>query len=274
MTAPYGSWMGSEIEDAFSLPDELTVEIQSFVKQIDALLSPVSANAVAVLYDVGSNARIALEREVFADNRVNDTNEAVDAPFWSVTRELGRRGVPFDVVAVNDDVVESWRLDAAHLQKYVAVVVPGDEALPDWATTELAKFEAGGGVVLGTTGRSDQGARTAGDVVGPARQLSPVHVTAATPVGVNTHALDDGGMAVHLVNYDLDHERGALRPAHDVRLRLPLLEGRTVRIVRPDGPWLEVRTKSVGGASEVVVPVLNSYAVVEVRPHGNAPEAE
>jgi hypothetical protein len=49
LTVPYGSWMGSEIEASFSLPDDLALDIQSFLKQIDPLLSAVSGNDVAVL---------------------------------------------------------------------------------------------------------------------------------------------------------------------------------------------------------------------------------
>jgi hypothetical protein len=266
MTAPYGSWMGSEIEDSFSLPDDLALEIQSFLKQIDPLLSTVSGNDVAVLYDVASNVRLALEREVFADNRVNDTNDEVVAPFWSLTANLGRHGVPFDVVAVNDDVVPSWRLSAEHLARYSLVILPGAEDLPEWAVAELDKYEAGGGTVLRGSYHADATQSAGGaDLVRASRAASRVQVGSVTPVGVNTHELDGGHVAVHLVNYDLDHERGVIRTARDLRIRLRDADGGVVTVTRPDGPTLLLTPKRVGDACEVLLPELSAYAVVEFR---------
>ncbi|HYO31656.1 MAG TPA: hypothetical protein VES21_02330 [Nocardioidaceae bacterium] len=264
MTAPYGSWMGSEIEDSFSLPDDLALEIQSFLKQIDPLLSTVSGNDVAVLYDVASNVRLALEREVFADNRVNDTNDEVVAPFWALTANLGRHGVPFDVVAVNDDVVPSWHLTAEHLARYSLLILPGAADLPDWAVTEIDKYEAGGGTVIRGSDGTDQ-ARVAVDaeLVRSARGASRVQVGSVTPVGVNTHELNGGRLAVHLVNYDLDHERGVIRTARDLRIRFYDAHGGVVTVTRPDGPTLQLTLKRVGDAWEVLLPVLHAYAVVE-----------
>ena len=260
MTAPYGAWMGSEIEDAFSLPDDLAVEIQSFLKQVDPLLSTVSANDVGVIYDVASNARLALEREVFADNRVNDTNDEVTAPFWSLTAALGRAGVPFDVVAANDDVVPAWHFTAHDLARYALVVLPAGADLADWARAELEEYRAQGGAVLDAEaeGLHDQ------DVLRRASEASRVRVECATPLGVNTHALDDGRVALHLVNYDLDHEAGLLRAARDVTLRVPLLQDGPVRVTRPDGPVLELRPTMSGGVSRVVVPAIGTYAVLEM----------
>jgi hypothetical protein len=262
MTLPYGSWMGAEIEDAFSLPEDLALEIQSFLKQIDDSLSTVSANAVAVLYDVASNVRLTLEREVFADNRVNDTNDDVVAPFWMVSAALGRAGVPFDVVSVTDGVVPAPRPTADELARYRVVVVPGDLDLPGWATTLLAEYAAGGGTVLRDPG-SPTGAVDRG-VVDQAGELSPVYVRNATPVGVNTHDLGAGGLAVHIVNYDLDRERGDVRPVRDLTLRVPARPGAVLSVVRPDGPRLELSTRQVGGEVQVTVPEVQTYAVVEI----------
>ena len=264
MTVPYGSWMGSEIEDSFSLPDDLALEIQSFLKQIDPLLSTVSCNNVAVLYDVASNVRLALEREVFADNRVNDTNDEVVAPFWALTANLGRHGVPFDVVAVNDDVVPSWYLTADDLLRYSVVILPGAAQLPEWAVTELDKYEAGGGsVIRGSQGTDPVRAAADAELIGIARAASGVQVGSVTPVGVNTHELDGGRVAVHLVNYDLDHERGVIRTARDLRMRLRDAGGGHLTVTRPDGPTLSLTPRHVNGAWEVVLPVLGAYAVVE-----------
>jgi hypothetical protein len=263
MTLPYGSWMGSEIEDAFSLPEDLALEIQSFLKQVDPLLSSTSANKVAVVFDVASNARFTFRREVFADNRVNNTIEDVVAPFWALTAELGRHGVPFDVVVVNDDVVPASRLTAGDLGRYDLVVVPGDDPLPEWASATLRSYVGAGGSVVATAQDSAWRAPSAA-VVSRARAVSPAHVECGTPVGVNTHRLDGGGIAVHVVNYDLDHDSGQTRPLRDLKVHVPARPGVTVGVVRPLGPRLELRTKQVGDSVVLPLPVVRTYAVIEL----------
>jgi hypothetical protein len=276
MTLPYGSWMGSEIEDAFSLPDELALEIQSFLEQIDPMLSSTSANRVVVVYDVASNARITLHREVFVDNRVNDTNDTVAAPFWALTAALGRQGVPFDVIPVNDDVVDAARFSAGDLARYSGVVVPGDPDLPEWADAALDDYAATGGTVLrqiepsspprgpaerGPSGRTVPrvGER---EIVARARDLSGIHGMASTPVGLNTHDLGEGRIAVHVVNYDVDLDGGEVRPVRDLRVRLPVAPDTAVVLVRPDGPRLELRTMQAGEGVDVQIPELRTYAVL------------
>jgi hypothetical protein len=54
---------------------------------------------------------------VFADNRVNDTTTTC-RPLLGTQREPRSHGVPFDVVAVNDDVVPSWYLTVDDLARY------------------------------------------------------------------------------------------------------------------------------------------------------------
>jgi hypothetical protein len=71
MTVPYGSWMGSVIEDAFYAPHDLCVEIQSFLAEHDHLFSPRTACDVAVVYSVESMSRLMAKRDAFADNRTN-----------------------------------------------------------------------------------------------------------------------------------------------------------------------------------------------------------
>lgn len=145
MTVPYGAWMGSEIQDAFSLPPALAREIHSFLAQVDPYLSPLSRNDVAVLYDVASNALLSLRGEVFSDNRVNDVDESVQPPFTATCAQLGTAGVPFDVVPLNDDVVPAWRFTAGDLKRYAVVVLPGDVEPPGWAREALDTYLKSGG---------------------------------------------------------------------------------------------------------------------------------
>jgi hypothetical protein len=268
LTLPYGSWMGSEIRDAFSLPDGLAVEIQSFLASIDASLSTTSANDVAVLFDVGSNALLSLERHIFSDNRVNDVDEAVAVPFWDVTEQLGRSGVPFDVVAVNDDIVPAWRMSARDLARYRLVVLPGAPLLPDWAEAELERYRAAGGTVVSVddpgqpAGQSSPGAAL-DPVLALARGLTRVEVVDERDVGVNTHALDGGAVAIHLVNYRLDRERGTVLPVGPVTVRLRDWPAGTLRLVRPDGPPVDLHgTPGADGGWTFEVAELGSYGVL------------
>jgi hypothetical protein len=262
MTVPYGSWMGAEIRDAFTLPDPLALEIQSFLKQVDDSLSAVSANSVAVLYDVASNLRLTLEREVFADNRVNDTNEDVVAPFWLVGAALGRCGVPFDVVPITDGVVPTTRPTADELSRYAAVVVPADLDLPDWADSLLAQYVDGGGKVLRE--RDSIKGDVDGQLLERARELSAVHARSHSSVGINTHALGDDRLAVHVVNYDVDHDSGDARPVHDLSIAVPTVSGAVLTVVRPDGPTLELRTRKVGEQVLVTLPQVRTYAIIHI----------
>lgn len=269
MTLPYGAWMGSEIEDAFTLPEELALELQSFLALIDPLLATTSANDVAVLFDVGSNALLSLGRHIFSDNRVNDVDQNVAVPFWQLTEQLGAAGVPFDVVAVNDDVVPSWRLTAADLARYELVVLPGEPQLPGWAVSELQRYRDGGGRVLQTlTGEAppSTSAWSVADVdatVELAGATSSVRAEGHLDIGVNTHALADGSEAVHLVNYGVDADTGLVRPIGPFTLRVPERMGDRLCLVRPNGQSLEFQgERRAEGGWDVILPGLDSYAVV------------
>ena len=52
MSLPYGSWMGSEIQDAFYAPHELCVEIGGFLAEHEALYSTESAADVRVVFSI------------------------------------------------------------------------------------------------------------------------------------------------------------------------------------------------------------------------------
>lgn len=269
MAVPYGAWMGSEIEDAFYLPDELAVEIQSFLKQIDDGLSNRSANDVCVLFDVATNAVASLWGEIFVDNRSNETTESDRSPFWNLTTDLGLRGVPFDVVAVNDDVVRARRFRAEDLQRYTLVLVPSGSDLPDWAYDALQVYAEQGGHVVYEGGGERVGQTSASGidpVVPVAREASRVAVDARGPIGANTHLTADHRQVLHLVNYDLDLEQGKVRPQRSVRVRVPHDVLSPVRVLRPDGPVLELRPRQVvGGGQELTIPTLGVYALVELR---------
>jgi hypothetical protein len=260
MTVPYGAWMGSQIQDAFSLPPALAREIQSFLAQVDPYLSPLSCNDVAVLYDVASNALLSVRREVFSDNRVNDLDESVRPPFLATCAQLAAAGVPFDVVPLNDDVVPAWRFSTNDLKRYAVVVLPGDVVPPSWAREALDTYAKSGGRVLSWPGDADPDA-----LLGLCRAASHVELASQPPVGVNTHDVRDGEEAVHLVNYDVDEVTGTVRPAHGVRLRLRNVRCEAAELLRPEAPPTVEQVRQTDAAvAEIVVPCLASYAVVRL----------
>jgi hypothetical protein len=102
MSVPYGSWMGSVIEDAFYAPHELCVETQTFLADHDHLFSRETYHEVGVVYSVRSHSRLMAERESGSDNRENLVSEAPH-PFLDACRELSDAHQPYDVVFLRDD---------------------------------------------------------------------------------------------------------------------------------------------------------------------------
>ena len=54
MTVPYGSWMGSTIEDSFYAPHDLLVEVQDFLADHDDLYQRRTHHELAVVFSVES----------------------------------------------------------------------------------------------------------------------------------------------------------------------------------------------------------------------------
>src|SRR3954454_13761218 len=70
MSVPYGAWMGSTIQDSFSPPHDLAVEIQSFLADHDRLFTKASAHEVAVVFSVASTRDLIAEADA-SDNLTN-----------------------------------------------------------------------------------------------------------------------------------------------------------------------------------------------------------
>ena len=102
MSVPYGSWMGSVIEDAFYAPHELCVEIQTFLADHERLFSRETYHEVGVVYSVREHSRSMAEREAGSDNRENAMSEAPH-PFLDACRALSDARQPYDVIFVQDD---------------------------------------------------------------------------------------------------------------------------------------------------------------------------
>jgi hypothetical protein len=91
-------------------------------------------------------------------------------------------------------------------------------------------------------------------------------VTVSAPLAVNLHRLPDG-VAVHLVNYDHDHERDGVRRTGEVELTVRLVGGGGVSqaVYRPaDGAAEELSVQRDGDVIRIQVPDVGVYAVVEL----------
>src|SRR5574341_617553 len=66
MSVPYGSWMGSVIQDSFYAPHDLCVEIQSFLSDHDFLYSSQTYSDTGLIYSVESNSQLIARRDLFA----------------------------------------------------------------------------------------------------------------------------------------------------------------------------------------------------------------
>jgi hypothetical protein len=271
MALPYGAWMGSVVQDSFSLPDTLAVEIQSWLESIDHLTSATSANQVAVLYDIGANAEIALRRQIFADNRFNDVQSEVAAPYWETIAALSDGRLAYDTVPVADSVVPAPHVDAAHLGRYALVVLAGCTRLEPWACAVVSDYVAAGGVVVvvGESNWPDLGERiirvgSAAAAVREAAARQGFSLATTGRLAVNTHDVGKpDAFVLQVVNYDLDEEHGVLRPATDVELTLPEAIG-ALRCHRPEAAVVRLWPQSMrDGRNRFVLPPIRGHAVIE-----------
>jgi hypothetical protein len=214
MTVPYGSWMGSVIEDSFYAPHELCVEIQSFLAAHERLFSRETCSEVAVVYSVRSMQALVAARDTMADNRANVSRD-VTVPFWDACRALSDARQPYDVVFFPDGELRADSLTPEDLARYRTLVLPGERHLTERQAELLEGL----------------------DVIGSPELGDPqVEVDArAADFAVCIHRVE-AGAAVHLIRYDHDDAADAVPPLPELELtvRLPDAFGR-VESFSPDG---------------------------------------
>jgi hypothetical protein len=236
MSVPYGAWMGSEIQDSFTPPHELSREIQDFLAANERLYARRTAAEVAVVYSVESAFGRASARDETADNRMN-LQESEAAPFWRAGDVLSRAALPYDVIMFPEGELRPDEVTAAELARYGTVVLPDCRYLTTHqAAVLLERREAGGAIVafgrLGENLPSEIRERLAAAVVrvddehgivgaldgGPQLRLEGP----PTDLAIGLHRLDDG-VAMHLIRYDHDDDRDAVATLDrlTVALRLP-----------------------------------------------------
>jgi len=238
MSVPYGSWMGSVIEDAFYAPHDVAAEIQRFIADHEDLYGgdPTWAE-VGVVYGIVSNARARSVQELPADNRVNVMAEGDTLAFDRVSRILCAAAQPYDVLFFPDGELRADSLEVEELARYQTLVAPGCDVLTARQAELLESFVEDGGrlVVLGDLGRN-LGARMAGltgrdevataDAFGFELDLLPDGPQIRILEGHTDIALTlqrvERGCALHFIRYDYDEAGDRVPPLDrlvlDVRL--------------------------------------------------------
>jgi hypothetical protein len=280
MTVPYGSWMGSVIEDSFYAPHELATEIQAFLAENETLFSRQTVNDVGVVFSIESTRELIGKSDA-SDNTTNARDESVIVPYRVVTRTLADAAVPFDVVIYADGVTAEDRSTAEALQRYGTVILPDCHVLTDGQVLALEGYLDAGGtvVVVGRFGDNldsrirdglllRPGIRQAllsniGELLPHGRQL-----TLGASCAANLQQLPNGDVALHLVNYDFDREADAVRAIDDVDLSLSLPTAKKqATAIASDGSRVELALKTdeapaAGTLHTLTLPRVGVYTIV------------
>jgi hypothetical protein len=267
MSVPYGSWMGSVIEDSFYAPHGLATEVQNFLADHESLFARRSVNDVAVVYSVEST-REQIAKADASDNITNARDESVVVPYRVVTETLASAAVPFDVVIFTDGVTAEDRSSAEMLARFSTVVLPDVHALTERQAAALTTYLDGGGTVVVTdraAARLPQHERVRTADRSTVEELLPHGRQVELPVSAaaNIQHLADGSYALHLVNYDYDATADAVRAVPDVPLRVRLPEDRSrATLVTSDGRQVGLDLRHDDGAHAVTIDSLGLYSIV------------
>ena len=275
MSVPYGSWMGSVIEDSFYAPHGLATEIQTFLADHESLMSRRSANDVAVVFNVASTREL-IGRADASDNTSNRRDVSVVVPYRIVTQRLAYGGVPFDVVIHRDGVTAEDRASVEELARYRTVVLPDCHSVTERQVDALKGYLDGGGIVVIVDRFGDdlpddvrqrllehEGVRRAGHSAIDELLPHGRQVQVDVPCAANIHRLDSGAYALHLVNYDYDEAVDAVRAARDVRIQITLPEPRSrATLVASDGRKSQLDLEMRRGDHVFRVDELGVYTIV------------
>lgn len=304
MSVPYGSWMGNVEKDAFWPPRELMTAIQDYIYENDGLFSKKSGSKILVLYSLPSNywretiagysSNSVLETEgggtlSFGKQDENDP-DSIRQPFWEVSKTLAEKQVYFDVKFMADG---NWHEDdftPAAVQDYDLVILPDCFEMTQNQADVLKEYvlkSHGKLLLFGENGKNlgawEQEVKQLPNVFYCANgrmkkdsmekfsavfdKLYPElwNIQVDNPqVSYGVHVLKDG-LAVHLINYDFDEEKGCTRPVPVLHLALRdnISYGTDLRVlsVRPeDIPRAEVTTSD--GETQVTLYDVPAYCAL------------
>jgi hypothetical protein len=264
MSVPYGAWMGSVEQDAFDPPQALSVEIQNFLAEHEALFSRETWNRVAVVYSVESEFQRAYPR--------GGKTEGGEIPFWQVSNALCDAAQPYDVVMFPEGELRPDRLRVEDFAQFETIILPDCYYLTPTQAQVLGGAVAAGKrlVVLGDLGtnqppemmnsllqsqnllRLDRGhSFSVNELPGEPQ----VRVAPGCDLAIDVQRVD-AGAAVHLIRYDYDEGRDEtpVLPALTVEVRLPARfetltcvspGGETTGELEVDGEWHRIRLRNV-----------------------------
>jgi hypothetical protein len=238
MSVPYGSWMGSVIEDAFYAPHELCVEIQTFLAENERVFARATYSEVGVVYSVRSHSEAMARREA-GDNRENLTRD-VPVPFLDACHALTAARQPYDVVFFGDGELRPD--EALDLSQYRTLVVAGCDDLTDAQRAQLDAF----------TGRI---------VEMPDLSDPQVTVSSDADFALCIHRIE-GGAAVHLIRYDYDEAADRVPPLERLEITVRLPE----RFATVEGVNVRASLTGSGETHHLALQEVPLYAVVVLTP--------
>jgi hypothetical protein len=215
MSVPYGSWMGSVVEDAFYAPHQLCVEIQDFLANHEFLFAPRSVADTAVVYSIESNYYGGARPEEIANNPENALSRN-RLPFWDACQALADARQPYDVHFFPEGTLRADAPANLDLGRYRTVVLPDCHWLTDVQADALAQFLDGGGqiVATGQIGENldeqrhrnlmDHPGTTVIDGFGNELPIgAQVTWADASDLAINVVHVERG-VAIHIIRYDYD----------------------------------------------------------------------
>lgn len=271
MSIPYGAWMGSVINDAFTPPHELCVEVSRFLKDNERLYSTRTYSENAVLFSVEST--YLLEAKHVDQDQTRQ-------PFWEVLRRLTETKQPYDVVVLPEGVLRADTITAQELSRYRNIVLPEIVHVTAAQLAALRGYLDGGGnaVVTGQFGTNLSSEDRSAVLSHPrviirehAGEFSPslfaggpqLQLQESVDIAFNIHAISDKEAALHFIRYDYDEERDEV-PVLDtltIDLRLGSRPFRSASAVSPDGR-LKVDLDARGVEHRIVLHDVGVYGVV------------
>jgi hypothetical protein len=246
MSVPYGSWMGSVIEDSFYAPHELCAEIQSFLGDNEDLFSRRTYSEVGVVYSVRSHSELMARRDAFADNRENVSAE-VQVPFVDACRALSDARQPYDVVFFADGELRPDELTVADLRRYRTLVLAGCDDLTERQAELVREYRDAGGRVVDC----------AANLADPQVRVDP----AAADFAICVHEVA-AGAAVHLIRYDHDAAADAVPPLPRLELELRLPRSFARAIGFSPGGDLDASLDTAEGIHRITLQNVPLYAIV------------
>jgi hypothetical protein len=209
MSIPYGSWMGNIIEDSYSAPHDLVLEVQNFITEHENLYSTKTFSETALAFSIQSSYDF-----------IEECGGKTRFPFWKAADQLVTEKQPFDVILFPEGKLRTDAITLEQLKQYRTLVLPECSylTLPQ-AEVVLAFLNRGGRVVVvGELGKNlpeeirgklfahPQLLRTTELHATDMANGPQVTVSEAPDMAINLQRVDDG-CAVHILRYDYDEER-------------------------------------------------------------------